>query len=347
MWRRTAPDASTHARDGSRRTPCASLLAARIAAASALLPPLPAAAQQADTPAFRLVPGMNVRRAADGVLSLLGYAVVPDGTASAIQINRGGGDDDIGVTLGQIGAGFTWSDSFPLYLEGFIGYARYDPLFVVSDGQQERRIPTRWNNVAGTIGVGWDFRLARNLYLRPIVNGSLGYIASDASLFGSLVEFRTNREIAFLESGSMTVWGGGGSLVLAYYDHLPAREIDVELRYTHIHLEPFGRTGREVGAQSEARTANLWARLRWPTGAEVFGRPLRYVLEAQHSIFFDAEREPLGFDRLTKVGGGLELDAGALEIGALGLYVQRVRLLGRYVFGNNVQGFSVGLGISF
>src|SRR3712207_6748144 len=71
----------------------------------------------ASQPAVGLL-GANVRKAADGVLGLLGFSVVPDGTASAIQISRGGGENDVGVTLGQFGAGFTASESFPLYLEG-------------------------------------------------------------------------------------------------------------------------------------------------------------------------------------------------------------------------------------
>jgi hypothetical protein len=92
---------------------------------------------------------------------------------------------------------------------------------------------------------------------------------------------------------------------------------------------------------------NLWARLRWPTGLEAFQRPVRWVTEAQHSHFFGDPQAALGFEHLTKIGGGLELDLEELKIGAFGLYTERVRLVGRYVFGLNVTGFSVGLGITF
>jgi hypothetical protein len=72
--------------------------------------------------------GQTPRSVSEGVLDLLAYSVVPDGTVSTLQLDRGGEDDnDIGVTLSQLGAGFTRSDSFPLYLEGYLGYARYDP----------------------------------------------------------------------------------------------------------------------------------------------------------------------------------------------------------------------------
>lgn len=291
--------------------------------------------------------GTTPRGVSQGVLGLLSYSVVPDGTASAVQISRSGADDDIGVTLGQLGAGFTVDESFPLYLEGYLGYARYDPRFVFSNGEEQRRLPARWDQVAVTVGVGWDFRLARNLYLRPILNAALAHVTSDAALFGSLAEFRTERDLAFLDRGRLNAWGLGGSLVLAWYDHMPAREIDVELRGTHLHLSTFAGTSAAVRGTTEALTVSLWARLRWPTGIEAFGRPVRWVLDGQHSHFLGDQRAALGFEYLTKVGGGLELDVGGLEIGALGLYAQRVRLVGRYVFGENVSGFSVGLGLSF
>ena len=71
------------------------------------------------------------------------------------------------------------------------------------------------------------------------------------------------------------------------------------------------------------------------------------MLEGQHSHFLGGQRAALGVEYLTKLGGSLELDIGAHEIGALGLYAQRVRLVGRYVFGKNVCGFSVDIGMSF
>jgi hypothetical protein len=290
--------------------------------------------------------GRTPRSVSEGILDLLAYSVVPDGTVSTLQINRGN-EDDVGVSLGQLGAGFTWSKSFPLYLEGFLGYARYDPRFVFSDGQEQRRIPTRWDQLSATVGVGWDFPLGGNFYLRPIANAAIAQATTDATLAVSLLEFRRSQEVAALDDARMNAYGVGGSLVLAYYDHLPAREIDIELRGTDLYLQTFGDTSGDLRANTNALTVNLWARYRWPTGLEAFERPIRWVAEAQHSHFFGDPQAALGFEYLTKVGGGIEFDLGAHRIGAFGLYTQRVRVVGRYVFGLNVNGFSVGLGITF
>lgn len=55
-----------------------------------------------------------------------------------------------------------------------------------------------------------------------------------------------------------------------------------------------------------------------------------------------AQAGVLGFNYLTTLGAGLELDTTAHEV-----YVTRVRAVVRYVFGNNVSGVSLGLAASF
>ncbi len=319
--------------------------------AAALFLALPAGHAAAQQPRPPMPPpgivGSTPRGVAQDALGLLAYSMVPDGTASALQINRSDGQDDIGIRMGQYGAGFTVSDSVPLFLEGYLGYARYDPRFVFSDGASAREAPTRWNQFSITAGIGWDIRLGERLRLRPIVNASVAQVTTDAALAGAYLAATRDRDLAFLARGRMNAWGLGGALVLAWYDHTPSREIDIELRGTRLHLETVPGTSEAVRFATESTTVNLWTRLRWPTGAEAFGRPLRWVLEGQQSHFLGSQRSALGFEFLTKLGGGLELDIGRLEIGPSYLTAQRARLMGRYVFGEGVTGFSLGLGISF
>ncbi len=286
-----------------------------------------------------------------GVLGLLGYNIVPDGSTNALQINRssvpGGGEGDPTLTLGQLGSGFTVSSSLPLFLEGYIGWARYDPRAVIA-GAEGRGLPFRWNNLAVTIGVGYDIQLTDYLWLRPIFNAAFGYATSDVTLFGNFLRFRTGIDIEPLRKGQVLAYGLGGALVLAYYDYRPARDIDLELRYTEIHLQSFGNTLEVAAGSAVARTLGLWTRYRWPMGVEAFTRPVRWVLEGSGSYYLGDQRDALGFDWSVKVGGGIEVDIGRHEIGAVGLYVSRVRLVGRYFYGDGgVTGVSFGLGVSF
>ena len=137
-------------------------------------------------------------------------------------------------------------------------------------------------------------------------------------------------------------------MTLACYDCTPARHIDLGLRFTNIHLQTFGDTLPAARGQSDARTLGLRTRVRWPTGFEAFGRPVRWVIDASASYRFGDQRAALGFAWSAKVGGGIAFDTGRHEIGALGLNMNRVRLIGRYFFGDGgVTGSSFGIGVSF
>ena len=66
------------------------------------------------------------------------------------------------------------------------------------------------------------------------------------------------------------------------------------------------------------------------------------MLEAAHTIYIGDMRGALGFDALSSLGVGLELDSSDHDI-----VVTRTRLIFRYKFGDNVAGTSVGLAVSF
>ncbi|WP_237213046.1 hypothetical protein [Falsiroseomonas oryziterrae] len=287
------------------------------------------------------------RQFGSGVLGLMGYNMIPDGSANAVQINRtSAGPGDTALTLSQFGFGFTVSEAFPLYLEIYAGYARYDPLLYLG-GQDAPRLPVRWNNFTGTLGVGYDIAIAENLWLRPIVNVAGGYAAGDRTLLADLLQLRRGASAAVLEGEHVSAFGLGGALTLAYYDYRPERDIDVELRFTQLRIETFGDTPSIAEARSTARTLGLWTRYRWPTGVEAFGRPMRWVLDGSASWYLGDQRDALGFDWSIKVGGGIEFDTGRWELGAFGINMERVRFIGRYFLGDNgVTGVSFGIGIS-
>ncbi len=285
-----------------------------------------------------------------GVIALMGYNMSPDGSANSLQVSQGqtiSGGAATQMNLSQFGSGFTWDPSFPLYTEGFLGYARYDPRFLFTSSPTYNQ-PLRWNNLALTLGVGWDFHLTENWVLRPIFNVAGGGAASDASLFGRFIEYKTDLAVDPLTKRQVLVHGTGGSLVLAYYDKRPTRDIDLEVRYTQLWLETFGNTVPIARGSSVPRTLGVWARYRWPMGVESFGRPMRWVVDSNMTAYVGDQAKALGFNWSAKIGGGIEWDVGRYEAGAAGLTISRIRLIGRYMIGdNNISGYSIGLGFSF
>lgn len=89
---------------------------------------------------------------------LMSYTVVPDVTASDLNIGSGTNEKNQ-LSITQFGGGATLSKRYPIYLEGTLGYSRYDPQFVLSNGDDSRTIPAKWNSLTGTGGIGWDFNL--------------------------------------------------------------------------------------------------------------------------------------------------------------------------------------------
>ncbi len=309
------------------------LLAALACAAAA-----PAQAQQG----LRLSKD-DLQKRANGVLAIMSFSIVPDITTSALSIGTGTGSvsGSSEFSMSQLGGGDTISKSVPIYLEGVLAWSRYDPTFVATQGAESRTIPTKWNSVSATGGIGWDFKLTDELKLRPIFNFALGNVTSDLRAASWYVGRQTGKDINFLDKGSLNAYGLGGSLMLDYEHYRPGYEVDVELRYSDLRLQSFDSSAAVQG-HATAQSANLWARYRAPTGFVMLQRPLRYVLELTHSEFLGDQRGILGFDRLTSVGAGLELDSSAYNV-----IITRTRLVGRDVFGNTVSGFSVGLAVSF
>lgn len=287
----------------------------------------------------------SVEQQAAGVLSMLGISVVPDSAASALDMRATlGRGSNMDFQASQISGGFTWSEDTPLYLEGSIGYDRYNPDLLMSDGVESGRLRPRWTGVAATGGVGWDFRLGEHLWLRPIVNLSLGQVVSDTQVVAQFIANHLDAdELHFLRDGGLTVGGYGGSLALVYNQMWESgTEADAVLRYTNIRLEPVGGD-KDIVASASAETLALWTRLRTPTRLEAFERPVRAVYELSGSWLMGDQGEVLNTDWLVQVGVGLEVDVAETSLP----WITKGRIVFRYSRGEHLDGYGLGLAVSF
>lgn len=317
--------------------------AARLAAVALLWPALgcaPAWSQAAPGGGVQRVSSVDLQRLANGVLGLMSYTVAPDVTTSSLAIQNAATANP-GLSMTQVGGGFTWSPSTPVYLEGNAAYSRYDPVFLVSDGTDARQLPVKWNALSVTAGVGWDFPLAPRWTLRPIVNATLGYVASDLRGVKWWLENNTSADLDYLEGGQLNAYGLGGSLMIDYERFAPEADVDLELRYTNVALRSRGSTDAAVQGQASAESASLWTRRRVPTGWTVGDFPVRYVLEGAYTRFLGSQTE-VGVDRMASLGVGLELDTSSLD-----RWATRWRGVLRYKFGPDISGWSFGMAISF
>ncbi|MDR6994540.1 hypothetical protein J2Y65_001196 [Aeromonas salmonicida] len=290
-----------------------------------------------------------IQKRANAVVSLMTFTVVPDITASNLDIGSNTSTTaSSALNMTQMGGGATMSESVPIYLEGTLGFSRYDPKFVVSNGSESRTIPTRWNSLTATGGIGWDLHLHQdrhggNWVLRPIGNVTLGTVASDLRIGNWLLGQYTGKNLDFLDGGRLDVYGLGGAMMLDYELFSAQQDIDVELRYSYQHLQSFGGTSASVTGQANAENLGLYLRRRAPIGnLTLLGKPLRYVMEGARTEYLGEQRGLLGFNSLNSLGLGIELDSSKYDI-----IVTRTRLVARYMFSHNTSGYGVGLAMSF
>jgi hypothetical protein len=286
--------------------------------------------------------GVNnyLKKRTDAFMTITGYSLTPDVTTGSLSITDKGGENQ-NLQMISLGGGDRISANFPLYLEGTIAFNRYDPTFTDGIGNSSVTVPVKWTGITGTGGIGWDFPLTDNLRIRPIANIMLGHVESDLSVAGRIIENKTGVDLQFLNGGRMNAYGTGGSLMLDYEDYKPEREYDAELRYTNIAINTFDSSAAVQGS-ADSQSLGLWARARYPTPLTVLERPLRAVFELAHTEFLGQLRGALGFDSLSSVGTGFEIDRSASDP-----MFSRVRLVFRYQFGQNVRGTSIGLAASF
>lgn len=287
-----------------------------------------------------ILPYASIQDRANGVLALMSYSVVPDITTSSLSIDNAASGDP-GLAMTQFGGGFTISREFPLYLEGVVAASRYDPTFVATQREESREIPAKWTSLTATGGIGWDFTIADDLYLRPLVNIALGHVTSDLQIAKWYIERSRETELAFLDGGSMNATGFGGSVMVDYEDYEPSREIDLEWRYSNIRLRSRSDNDAIIG-EANAETLSLWGRYRAPTGVQVMARPLRYLLEGAHTTYLGSQAGVLGFNHMSSIGLGIEFDSSGYDI-----VVTRTRFVVRYAFGKDISGYSLGLAASF
>lgn len=281
-----------------------------------------------------------LKKRADAFMTITGYSLTPDVTTGSLSIRNKDGDNS-DLQMISLGGGDRISANFPLYLEGTIAVNRYNPNFTDGIGNSSVTIPVHWNSVTGTGGIGWDFPITNELRFRPIANVMLGHLESDLSIASRVIENRKGVDLQFLNGGRMNSYGLGGSVMLDYENYKPNQEIDVELRYTNIPVQTFD-TSTAVQGSADSQSLALWARSRIPTPITLLDRPLRAVFELAHTEFLGDLRGALGFNSLSSVGTGIELDRSASDP-----IFTRIRVVFRYQFGQNVHGTSIGLAASF
>ncbi|MCV6597671.1 MAG: hypothetical protein OIF40_11400 [Mangrovicoccus sp.] len=284
-------------------------------------------------------------------LAAFGFVAVPNETASTLDYQVANGED-FNFSTTQLGGGFRPIENGPIYLEGFLGWQSYDPALLISPSlpkslHEAADTPqNNWSSRGATGAIGYNFDLASGLTIRPAIHLAIGEVASDSSLVPDipiLPGFGSKPDAPELGGGRLTTGGYGASLGLEYMIREPAREVDIRARYTWMRLVDL-ENDPLITSEADALAASIYGRYRHPISDwKVFDRPLRAVWEASSSAYPGDQGSALDTPWLAQIGTGLEVDTSALPVP----YLDCLRLVARYAVGQNYDGYSIGLGVTF
>lgn len=278
----------------------------------------------------------QIEAQAAGALAMLGLASVPNEAASTLSFSAGGESGGAGFRGSQFGGGGN-PDGGPLYLEGFLGWNAYDPVFLFARGGETVEAGGDWQSAALTAGVGWDFPIGAGMVFRPILDVALGNITADTPGDGPVEDV-----VSFLDGG-VTATGLGGALMVEGNWMLPGDwEVDATLRHSHMWLQTTDGPMSDFGS-AEAITSSAWTRLRVPTPWQALRRPVRGVGELAFASYAGDQAEVMGTTWLAQVGLGAEIDLRAAKLPR----ITAARLLLRYTRGEEADGFSFGVSADF
>lgn len=272
-------------------------------------------------------------------LAASAYASVPSPYNSLLFLERTQ-QPDFGFRNLQFGGGRPLSGSSGLFLEGYVSAQDYEPEFAFANAPEAGEDGVRWRSVAATLGAGWDFDLAPGLSLRPVANASLGRIVSNAEVpSGDEAE----GDVDFIAGNGVTTGGYGGALLLEYRVRARTGDIDLRLRSSWMRLVPIGE---DVGSgeQVDAATTAILARYREPIpGWNAWGGPVRQVYELTYAQYHGEQGDLLNLPWLARLGTGLEFETGWTRPYA----PPRVRVMFRYIAGEDFGGFGIGAGLVY
>lgn len=272
----------------------------------------------------------EILKAANSSLVLAAFTVTPDVTTSSLSFD-GARSAEADVDLFSIGGGYTLDNT--LYLEGTIGLSRYEHVLENSPLSKD---DYNWNSYTATVGIGKDFILneAQTWVFRPIANITIGKTYSDSFFKGS--SSINTREL------EKDIFGYGGSLMFAYQQFFGDSEIEFEARYSFMRLYALHSSSQLIEGDAYTNALSLWGRSRTKTDLHLFSQPLRWVFEGSVTDFLGQHQEATDVDFLMSAGTGIEMDLAKHQ-----LIVHKLRVIGRYMQGEDIQGYSVSFAVSF
>ena len=256
-------------------------------------------------------------------------------------------DGDTAITAFALPFGRTfqpWGDEAAgLYVEGAVGFAvaeqSTDDFFEGQAPGFETTIDTDWMSFSVIAGVGPSFEVAEGLRLAPVASVGLTYLRNETDYGGpgAAVTEAIADGLAFNWDALAVVSGIAGR---AEYQRDLAEGYDLTLlaRYDMRWTDTIREDDPAQRFFDRTQIATLRADVTGPMSWKPFDRDLRWRLFTGYRHFIEGDL--FDAESYAQFGGGFEVD-NALPLGT------KLTALGSVIVGDDLLGFTAGLGIGF
>jgi hypothetical protein len=122
----------------------------------------------------------------------------------------------------------------------------------------------------------------------------------------------------------------------------PAQTLTVRAHIAWSWISSFDESDPLLRFRGTAGSWSVQSTYSAPTGAQLFARPLNYIVNVGYGGFFGPNHGALGFSTLANVGGGFELPLSSDSTQS-----KRLRVGVAYLLGPHVKGWTVSLGLTY
>ena len=282
-------------------------------------------------------------RLGSGYAQMINLAATPD--LSAAQYDVDGSATDSTIEVLRLPYQARWlplGDGRELYWRVAGGYMQlksdlpFDPT-PTSSGN----IASKWSAYSGSAGLFVRLPLGHDLALEPAIDVTIARLENRANYQGAAEALQPAFD-RLLFNWNTNAWLATPGIALSWMPGEFAGRLEVRGHVARSWIWSFDETDPVQKFSETANVYSIRAEYARPTGLHAFGRALDWVLSGGYAGFFGANRDALGFTGVAEVGAGLQLPLSLERPDA-----ERLRLTAAYLFGADVQGWTIGIRLQY
>jgi hypothetical protein len=279
-----------------------------------------------------------------GYSRVLSLTATPDISSAHLDVSDGDVPQSLTVTrIPYEGNLLEFSDRNSIGWRVSGGYFREKDEFPIdTPGGAAGSVASEWSAYSATGGLFLKSKLGYGFTFEPGLDLSVARLLNDASYSGAATGLKPLLD-GLLFNWHENAWLVTPNAALEWSTSLaPSKTLTVRGHIAWSWVSSFDKSDPLLRFRETAGSWSVQSTYSAPTGVQLFGRPLNYVVDAGCGGFFGPNRGALGFSTLANVGAGFELPLSRDDAQS-----KRLSAGADYLFGPHVKGWTISLGLTY